>query len=81
MKQKREFLDQKVQEKMTVLMEKGHEQKVAQKRANEYRKELKEKLEREERAYWRAVQDRKFGKLTDISQDEGKDYLSCIRKR
>ena len=81
MKEKNKMLDEKAQERLNMLISKGFQKREAERRALSYRKEIKEKLDKEERTYWKNRQDKKFGKVSDIGQEEGKDYLKCLRKR
>ena len=66
---------------MSDLIERGVKKEKAEKYIHKYRKELKERRDKDERAYWKNKQDKKFGKLSDINQEEGKDYLKCLKKR
>ena len=81
MKDKKQDLEDKVDAKRLQLIERGFKDIKVEKRIKEYKKELKEKRLKDERAYWKHKQDKKFGKISDINQQDEKDYLKCLKKR
>ena len=52
---------------MSELIERGVKKEKAEKYIQKYGKELKERRDKDERAYWKNKQINKFGKLSDIN--------------